>query len=569
MPKRKASRPDFFERLKRFWFAIVDFAYPVCYRIGIRTLRLGHQTARTLKKAFAPWARLFSRLWEQFVWRHVRHWGEEWKRFFLGFPLAGRKIAEAWKRHPLEGIWRVLITPFVGIYRHRRGLLTTCNVLAPIAAAYAMVACIGYWGNTIFALRLEYMGQTIGYIADESVFDEAASLAEERVTGVDSSFTVNRTPVLTVTLAPEDALLSETELCDVLLSSHSADVEKLSGVYVNGRFVGTVASSKKAEALLQALLDSHRENVHENDEVSFLQDVEIVDGLYPVSTKTSLEELKTLFTDRTASEQTYVVQEGDTLSSVASAFGMTGRQLVELNEGLSGSSMKVGRELVVGEAYAYLDVQIVRIEKTEESIPYDTEEVEDPNRYIGDNYVKVYGEEGIRTYTERVVYVDGEEISRQNVSIEVTKEPITEIYAKGAYNVNYSASPGVATGYFVWPVPSSYNITYGYGDYVGHRGLDIIGDYGAAILAVDGGVVVDVNYSGWGSGWGSYVLIDHGNGYMTRYAHLSSVHVNYGEYITQGQMIGRMGESGYAYGVHLHLEVYRDGVRVDPYPFLP
>ncbi len=550
---------------------LVNLLYPVCYRMGIRTMRVWHQVRRTLKKLFAPWRRSLVRFWNQAIWQHVRHWGEEWKNFLLSFPRTFRQIREAWRRHPLEGIWRAVTAPFRGVHRFRHGLMTLLNLLAPIAAAYAMIVCVRYWGHATFALKLEYMGEPIGYIADEAVFDAAATLAEGRISKAkDVTFTVDRTPTMTMTLAQEDTLLTETELCDRILQSHNDEVARLTGVYVEDRFIGTVASVQKAQALLQALLDSHRSNTYDSDEVSFVQNVELVDGLYPTETEMTMAGLKEALTDRSATEEHYTVKKGDTLASVAEQFGLTSRQLVLLNDGLSASSMTPGTELVVCEPYGYLDVQVVRIEKIEEAIPFETETVYDTTRFIGDNYMKIYGENGIRTYTNRVSYVDGVEIGRESVSVEVTKNPVTQVYAIGAYKVDGNAQAGVATGQFTWPAPGCYNVSYGWYGYAGHRGVDILGPYGSDILAADGGVVVDANYSNWyGQGWGYYVLIDHGNGYMTRYAHLSSVLVSYGEYVTKGQLIGRMGETGRAYGVHLHFEVYSGGVRVDPWPFLP
>ena len=252
MPKRNTEPALWQQKCAEWTRRVIEAMYPLCYWLGIQTIRLWHQLLRALTRVLTPWKRLVRNLWMRYVWQHVRHWGEEWKRFIDGFPLSARLISEAWKRHPLEGIWQVIRTPFLGIRRHSKGLLTVLNIAAPLLALWLAIAAISYWGNATYALQLEYKGENLGYISDESVFDEAATLAEGRVSRVDNSFAIERTPVLTVTLAQEDALLNETELCDIILQSYGNAVEKSSGLYVNDTFVGTVSSPQKAQALLQA-----------------------------------------------------------------------------------------------------------------------------------------------------------------------------------------------------------------------------------------------------------------------------------------------------------------------------
>ncbi|MBQ6438881.1 MAG: RICIN domain-containing protein [Mogibacterium sp.] len=108
---------------------------------------------------------------------------------------------------------------------------------------------------------------------------------------------------------------------------------------------------------------------------------------------------------------------------------------------------------------------------------------------------------------------------------------------------------------WLWPVPSSDNVTQPWN--ATHGGLDIGGEYGCEILASKSGTVFKVisedssNYQGYGLG----VVINHGDGYYSHYAHMSSILVNEGQYVSQGQVIGAMGETGWADGVHLHFAI--------------
>ncbi|MBR6521785.1 MAG: peptidoglycan DD-metalloendopeptidase family protein [Oscillospiraceae bacterium] len=129
-----------------------------------------------------------------------------------------------------------------------------------------------------------------------------------------------------------------------------------------------------------------------------------------------------------------------------------------------------------------------------------------------------------------------------------------------------------ATGSYIWPSASSVYVTslFGnrlhpvYGYYRTHYGIDIGASYGTNILAADGGYVVTSTY---GSGYGNYVMIDHGEGRYTLYAHMTTRYVNEGDVVLQGDVIGIVGSTGVSTGPHIHFEVYDGGERIDPLQF--
>jgi murein DD-endopeptidase MepM/ murein hydrolase activator NlpD len=106
--------------------------------------------------------------------------------------------------------------------------------------------------------------------------------------------------------------------------------------------------------------------------------------------------------------------------------------------------------------------------------------------------------------------------------------------------------------------------TRGYGWYYGYfHGADDFGaGCGTPIVAADSG---SVEYAGWhAGGWGNTVWLDHGNGYKSRYAHMSAVAVSSGQGIAKGQVIGYVGATGLAYGCHLHFEILLGGAQINP-----
>lgn len=120
-----------------------------------------------------------------------------------------------------------------------------------------------------------------------------------------------------------------------------------------------------------------------------------------------------------------------------------------------------------------------------------------------------------------------------------------------------------------WPVPSCTLITSRFGYRVApttgastyHGGLDIGAGMGASIVAAGAG---DVIYAGANGGYGNCVMIDHGNGVVTVYAHMSSIGVSYGQYVTAGQYVGAVGSTGVSTGPHCHFEIRINGVQTDP-----
>ena len=137
-------------------------------------------------------------------------------------------------------------------------------------------------------------------------------------------------------------------------------------------------------------------------------------------------------------------------------------------------------------------------------------------------------------------------------------------------SVSYPTGGGGVAGFDpIWPLPGVTYISAGYNGYPGHKGLDIAGPYGTPIVAACDGTVIEANnYDSWGYSWGYYVLIYHNDTYTTRYAHMSSVAVSAGQYVTAGTVIGYEGATGNVTGPHLHFEVYQNGTRVDPMLFL-
>ena len=122
----------------------------------------------------------------------------------------------------------------------------------------------------------------------------------------------------------------------------------------------------------------------------------------------------------------------------------------------------------------------------------------------------------------------------------------------------------------IWPVVGVITSDYGWrvigGQREFHTGVDISAPYGTPVSVVADGRVV---YAGWLRGYGYTVIVYHGYGFATLYAHLSSISVDYGDRVFKAQIIGKVGNTGRSFGPHLHYEVIRYGIRQNPIAYLP
>ncbi|HEX5397010.1 MAG TPA: M23 family metallopeptidase, partial [Candidatus Limnocylindria bacterium] len=120
---------------------------------------------------------------------------------------------------------------------------------------------------------------------------------------------------------------------------------------------------------------------------------------------------------------------------------------------------------------------------------------------------------------------------------------------------------------FIWPVTGPISSYFGPAHPLGID-IDLFNHHHAAIAAAAGGVVTFAGGNACCS-YGYYVVVDHGNGYQTLYAHLSTISVGVGDVVSQGQQVGISGVTGYSTGEHLHFEVHKNGAVVNPLNYLP
>lgn len=230
-----------------------------------------------------------------------------------------------------------------------------------------------------------------------------------------------------------------------------------------------------------------------------------------------------------------------------------------------------------------------RLEEEQKKLEEEKKKQEEEQKRIEEQKAAENSDEGEDQVSDYSVYTDEDMEEAPDDTWEITmpddnsSDDFYDPYSDYEFGKTYEEENESSSGYgtsgttgFIWPVPTVRNITDGYGErYIVeegsssfHKGIDINKPdcYGETIVASAGGVVLTA--SDTGNGYGIHVVIDHGNGISTLYAHMSDVDVSVGDEVQQGQVIGYIGSTGYAYGNHLHFEVRVDGAHTDPFGYV-
>ena len=272
--------------------------------------------------------------------------------------------------------------------------------------------------------------------------------------------------------------------------------------------------------------------------------------------------------DQTATE--YTVQAGDTIENVAFNNKISPEELLLSNTALTSTTnlLYPGQKLKIVETNPQISVVEESYVVEDIESQYTTEERYDDNTVIGQDKVIQEGENGLERVSQKVRKVNGiiNYVDPQGKT--VLKEPVSRIIVKGN---KYIPDVGSTTSWG-WPTDSGWTLSSGYvwrtnpvtGKRELHGGLDISGTgYGSKIYATNNGRVKEAGYH---YSYGNHVIIDHNNGYLTLYAHMSRINVKVGQVVARGDVIGYVGMTGTATGPHVHYEIWKgcDYCRINP-----
>ncbi len=572
-PKSKKPTSEGLHRLQDALLRLEDSIYKWNYAVGIFTVSKLHRAWRYLRRETRP----------------MRGWLYSWFRRNFSDRLLelirklldvkqGIRVAFGTPRTPFKEKPTKAIADFFGcvrVFARRYPAVVgrTMAAVAPLLAVLVLVFTIQYWTSADFGIRVEYEGVDVGYIADEGTYRAAADLARERVHSENGEFTISDTPVMRVRLLHAASLMDTSALCNEILRTKGEAISEASGLYVDGKFAGSMKSRAELDAVLEAIKKTYCDG-GENERAEFIQNVTVSDGLYLTESVMTAEKMTEKLTSQAVVKKEHIVQPGDTLSSLARQYDMTISELRAMNPDIKNDMIYDGEPLLVQRPQPFLRVKVVRTIHYTEKIDYTTEKEYDNTKLVTYEKVKVKGVEGSQNVTAELTFVDGVQQSKTIISIDVTKQPVTKVVVVGTKKVvnssggNITVGDGVTTGSMLWPVPICHNMSRGWR--YGHYAIDICNGPVTVnkkpFVAADGGTVI---FAGWNSGgYGYMVKIQHANGLQTLYAHCHSLYVVTGQKVTRGQTLGLIGSTGRSSGPHLHFEVLKNGARQNPLKYV-
>ncbi|MEA4912160.1 MAG: M23 family metallopeptidase [Oscillospiraceae bacterium] len=442
-----------------------------------------------------------------------------------------------------------------------------CNYLLPALCLAVCLVVVFTMANLNYALEVNYNGEMIGYVTDEAVFDSAKKIIKNRMVTTTDETNWDRGASLNIAVVEKSQLSTEDIMAESLLSVSGPEIAEATGLDIGGTFYGATTARTLLEDDLNAVLSPYLAQANSlggDVTVKFKRDVELVDGIYPVDSILSYEQLRDDVTSGEARDIYYKVSAGDTAAAIAQKNGISADRLAELNAGANLESPAEGDVLCVATGEALLSVKTVKYSTYTETVAFTTTVTRDSRFNDGYYWIVTQGESGEKTITEEIEYIDGVESSKNVISEEITKEPISQEVIVGSKPGSGGGTVSVGTGTLTWPTGEGYRISRGFSSY--HFGIDIANVYGTAIYAADNGVVTYTAVTD--VGYGIYIIIDHQNGMQTVYAHLSALLVSEGDVVSRGDLIGLMGSTGNSTGSHLHFETRIDGEKMDPAIYL-
>lgn len=312
----------------------------------------------------------------------------------------------------------------------------------------------------------------------------------------------------------------------------------------------------------EAEIDPVEEDADGLKGMAFGEKVEISEAYVSASLVTTAEEAAEQITKESEKNETYVVQSGDTLSTIANGHGLYVKDVLALNSGLSEKTMlQIGDEIIITVPQPELTIQTMEQSTYEESYFAEVEYVYNDNWYTTKSVVLQEEQAGYHEVTAMITKRNGVEESREMIDEIVLQEPVAKIVEVGTQTPPTYIKPlsggRQTSGFGYRKAPTK-------GASTNHRAIDWATPTGTAVWASSGGTV---SIAGWQSGYGYVVYINHPDGNQTRYGHLSKILVSPGQTVKQGQKIALSGNTGRSTGPHLHFELRVNGVPVNPYNY--
>ena len=488
-----------------------------------------------------------------------------------GIRLIRHNVSEARKVDFRSAVDAFFSTLWQGLRNNGWFFKTLLNYLAPAVGVVLLCLTVQYFSGLTIAVSVSLDGNHIGYVSDETVYNQAAKMFQQRIVYEDNAEKIDTHPLFSVEITDTAKVLNEDQVVDSMIRMSDQDIVQAGGIYIDHKFYGAVTETEAINAAMEEMLAKHRTG-KPNETVQFLKPIEIKKGLYLTSTVKHQQEIVDLLHSEVAGEVTYTVEQGDTPSGVAKKNNIPYSEFKAMNPNCE-TKFLVGQKMYLAKSEPFLAVEVVLRETYKTETMYATETVKDNTKSISYRKVTQAGVKGITEYTADIHYINGVETARDILSSKVLQTVVNqkEVVGNKVYSESYS-SPVTSSGNgslsglnFVDPIRGG-KVTTRFK--ASHRALDIAITNGTPIHAAEAGTVVLARYYG---SYGNCIIIDHGNNVQTLYAHAERLKAKVGQSVAKGEVISWVGHTGRVYGRtgnHLHFEIRSNGKQLNPAKYI-
>lgn len=414
---------------------------------------------------------------------------------------------------------------------------------------------------SMLAYEISVDDKVIAIVRDEEQFVKAVELLKEEVWNEYNQEFALPENINHEMIKAKNSKLTKPEVIVKNLKEQLDFKVKAVAIVVNGQEVAIVNNERIAEAVLDEIKAPYIKEDGVYKSVNFTQSVDIKEVAVDIASIRDKGDAISFILNGTDEEQVHEVQSGENSWVIAKKYNISVDDILKANPNIRADKLQIGQEISLVVPKPYITVLTKEYVELVETIPFETETVKSESLYKGDKKITVQGVEGKREVKGYIVRENGVEINREVLQQNILSQPKTRVVAEGT-----KPRPAtVASGSFANPTRGRLTSRFGmrYGSQ--HTGIDIAAPSGTSISAADAG---RVSFAGWSGSYGNLIIVDHENGYQTYYAHCNSLLVGVGTRVFKGQQIATIGSTGRSTGPHLHFEVRRNGVPINPSQFV-
>lgn len=406
--------------------------------------------------------------------------------------------------------------------------------------------------NNLFAYEVVFNGTKIGVVKNVEDFEQALTNVDANLTkwyGSSNVFYEKSISYQKVPIENPNDILDSDDCENAIYNMNLPLFCKGAVITVNGEEAVRVASTQDAKTVISNIGSIYEEE-NENEKVikssEVKEDLEYKEKLISIDSAMEVHEAIEYLND-TSDDKVVNNDNSNILNEIDKA-----KEGTNLVSALNFRADDFATEEI--DSKPSITITTVKQVTYKEDVDYKTIYKDDSSVYVGTTKVTQEGKDGEKKVTAVNTYENGEVVESDVQSEEIIEDYTPKIVARGSKPL----PPTTSSGTFIMPASGTISALNKAGSHAGYKAVDIANPTGTPIYASDTGIVVR---AGWYAGYGNCVDIDHGNGYLTRYGHNSSILVTVGQKVQQGEKIALMGSTGNSTGPHCHFEIQYNGVQ--------